>query len=247
MSWSPLSTTMSSRLGSAGMLRSAVYKSERRIRQWEPALRFGQEWVVGQQPTDGAAIGDSRVDPARFEEIFDRHFRAIHRYLARRVGSELADELAAETFAQAFRARDRYDDSRQDARPWLFGIAANLLRHHRRDEKRRFMAYARSGVDRFAPDETDHAESRADAAAAEPQIARALASMRAEQREVLLLFAWADLSYEEISAALGIPRGTVRSRLSRARKHVREGLVASGHDPRPSTSFLEPKEATSDG
>jgi RNA polymerase sigma factor (sigma-70 family) len=202
---------------------------------------------VGQHPADSTVIGDSQAHPARFEEIFDRHFRAIYRYLARRVGSDLADDLAAETFARAFRARDRYDDSRPDARPWLFGIAANILRHHRRDERRRLMAHARSGVDRIAPDETDHADSRADASAAEPQIARVLASMRDEQREVLLLFAWAELSYEEISAALGIPEGTVRSRLSRARRHIRQGLVARGYDPRSSTSFLEPKEATSDG
>jgi RNA polymerase sigma factor (sigma-70 family) len=139
----------------------------------------------------------------------------------------MADEIAAETFVLAFRLRGRYDSRAADARPWLFGIAANLVRRHWRTERRRLRAYARTGVDPIC-DETPEVERHVDAAAAGPQLAGALASLSGNEREVLRLFAWAELGYEDISAALGIPTGTVRSRLSRARAHVRELLAPSG-------------------
>jgi hypothetical protein len=102
--------------------------------------RRGQEWGVTIATTDAEAIGSP--DPRRFELVFERHFDSIHRYLARRVGRDLADDLAAETFAVAFKSRRRYDAARADARPWLYGIASNLLRHHRRREERQLRAYA---------------------------------------------------------------------------------------------------------
>jgi RNA polymerase sigma factor (sigma-70 family) len=187
----------------------------------------GQQASVQTDATDAAVIVSSLIDGARFGEIFDRHFAEINRYLSRRVGPSLADELAAETFVVAFRSRGRYDPLAHDARPWLFGIAANLARRHWRTERRRLRAYARTGVDPVCDDAAE-IDRRIDALAAGPQLAAALASLRGGEREVLLLFAWADLSYEQISTALGIPAGTVRSRLSRARAHVRELLSPSG-------------------
>ncbi len=177
--------------------------------------------------SDAALIASSLTDASAFGEIFDRHFAEIHRYLGRRVGAALADELAAETFVVAFRLRGRYERHALDSRPWLFGIAANLTRRHWRTERRRLRAYARTGADPIC-DESSEVERRVDAMAAAPQLAAALASLSGGEREVLLLFAWADLSYEEISAALGIPAGTVRSQLSRARAHVRELMWPSG-------------------
>src|SRR5436190_24286717 len=79
-------------------------------------------------PADGDLIAESRSRPERFSEIFDRHAQAVHRHLARRVGVAAADELTAETFLVAFRERNRYDTRHLDARPWLYGIAANLVR-----------------------------------------------------------------------------------------------------------------------
>ena len=186
-----------------------------------PSAAIGQQVAMPKSDTDASLVVGSRIDPARFGEIFDRHFGAIHRYLGRRVGGQLADELAAETFLEAFRTRGRYDESYPDARPWLYGIAANLLRHHRREERRRLMAYQRTGVDRWA-DPSEESDRRVDAAASGPAIARALVSLRTGDRDVLLLFAWGELTYEEIARALGIPIGTVRSRLNRARRRVRE-------------------------
>jgi RNA polymerase sigma-70 factor (ECF subfamily) len=184
---------------------------------------FGQYLVVAGSATDGALIGASRSDPYAFAKVFDRHFGGVHRFIARRVGSELADDLAAETFVEAFRSRGRYDPAHADARPWLYGIAVNLLRHHHRRERRRLRAYARIGVE-AATDEGDlgRVEARVDADAAGPRLALALASLGPGDREVLLLFAWADLSYAEIARALGLPVGTVRSRLHRARAQIRE-------------------------
>jgi RNA polymerase sigma factor (sigma-70 family) len=178
--------------------------------------------------SDVQVIAASRSEPHAFAIIFDRHYDAVHRYLARRVGADLADDLAAEAFTDAFDFRARFDTARTDARPWLFGIATNLLRHHLRSEARRLRAYAR--VDR-PPDihEADGViEARLDAERAGPMLAAALAQLSTDERDVLLLYAWADLRYEEIAEALQIPIGTVRSRLNRARGRLRELIGRSG-------------------
>jgi RNA polymerase sigma factor (sigma-70 family) len=165
-----------------------------------------------------------------FGAIFERHFVPIHRYLNRRVGLDLAEDLASETFVVAFRRRAGYDWGREDARPWLFGIATNLMRRYRRTERRKLAAYARIGVDPLVASDPDldAAEDRAQSQAAGPVLAQALAALRPGDRDVLLLHAWADLSYQEIAGALGVPVGTVRSRLARARRVVREQLAVSG-------------------
>ena len=171
-------------------------------------------------PTDAQLIRVSGHDPVAFEAVFERHFDLIHRYLARRVGGQLADELAAETFAVAFAKRRRYDGAQADARPWLYGIAARLVGRHRRSELRALRAYARSGVDPFTPDHSHDAAGAASARAAGPALAAALAELQPGDRDVLLLFAWGELGYRQIAQALDLPVGTVRSRLSRARRLV---------------------------
>ncbi len=85
--------------------------------------------------TEGVTIRGSDREPESFAALFDLYFVAIHHYLARRVGPDLADELASETFAVALRERRRFDPARSGARPWLYGIAANLLRHYWRSER----------------------------------------------------------------------------------------------------------------
>jgi RNA polymerase sigma-70 factor (ECF subfamily) len=169
-------------------------------------------------------IAASLVEPARFAELFDRHYPAILRYLRRRVGPELADDLAAEVFTLAFGQRHRYRSERPDAAAWLYGIAGNLLRQHARAEQRRLRAYARVVPDSAGPDVGDGVAERVDAAVAARHAALAVADLPAEQREVLLLVAWADLDYAGIARALGVPPGTVRSRLHRARQRLRRQL-----------------------
>ena len=191
----------------------------------------GEYRLVLTGSADAAALSASRRDAERFTEIFDGHFGPIHRFLYRRVGRDAADELAAETFAVAFRRRHSYDPAKAGVRPWLFGIATNLVRHHVRGERRRLLAYARTGVDPVFHPDLEAVDARVDAGAMGPKLALALATLRAADRDVLLLYAWADLGYEEIAQAIGVPVGTVRSRLHRARRRIRELLEFGGQSP----------------
>ena len=172
------------------------------------------------------AIETSREDPAAFTVLFDRHYDAIAGFLRRRVEASLADELAAQTFLEAFDARDRYDPSLGDARPWLFGIASHLLSRHRRAESRRWRAFARAAADSgvATSDGLDAVDARLDASALSATLAAGLEGLRPVERDVLLLHAWAELTYEQIATALGIPIGTVRSRMHRARLRLRARL-----------------------
>jgi RNA polymerase sigma-70 factor (ECF subfamily) len=99
--------------------------------------------VVEGRAADGPIIAASLTDPAQFGLIFDRHYDAIHRYLARRVGWELAEDLTSNVFLAAFQSRMGFRPSGQDARPWPYGIATNILRRHARTEVRRLRAYGR--------------------------------------------------------------------------------------------------------
>lgn len=182
-----------------------------------------------QHTDDATVIERSWHEPETFAELYDRHAGPIHRYVSRRLGDEMADDVVADTFLAAFRVRQRYDLNRADARPWLYGIAANMIGKHRRAELRRLRTLARTGAEPVTDGPSDLVDSRVAAAAVRRDLLRALAGLPAGDREVLLLIAWAELSYEETAAALGIPLGTVRSRLNRARRKVREAL--GGQDP----------------
>jgi RNA polymerase sigma factor (sigma-70 family) len=171
-------------------------------------------------------LARSRADPEAFAAIVDRHFTAIHRYLARRIGSDRADDLAAQTFAVAFRRRDGFDGRAPSARPWLFGIATNVLRNELRSERRMLAAIARldTGAKSGWADEVERSLARADAASEVARIAGAIAALDPGQRDVLLLVAWGELSQDEVAASLGIPVGTVYSRLARARLNLKQAL-----------------------
>ncbi len=176
---------------------------------------MGTRSVFGRERSDAAVISDSLVRPQAFEAIFDRHFDAVQRYLARRVGGGRADDLASATFVVAFERRRVFRDASSSARPWLFGIATNLLRNEQRSEQRAISALARLATD----------AGRDMGASREPSdLPALLATLDVEQRDVLVLYAWEDLSYREIATALGVPVGTVRSRLARARTRLRAGL-----------------------
>lgn len=185
--------------------------------------------------SDARVIARSRDEPEQFAALFDRYAGAVHRYAARRLGPEVAEDLMAETFTTAFQRRHTYDLTRADARPWLFGIATNLVSRHRRAEARRFKALAKvpEPVEHEDP-VADRAVARAGATGVRRDLAAALAGLSARHRDVVLLVAWADLDYEEAARALGVPVGTVRSRLHRARSKLREAL--GGSDP---TAFRE--------
>ena len=181
--------------------------------------------------TDAEIIRRMHSDPEAFATVFDRYYPAIHAYAARRLGRDLADDVAAEVFLVAFDQFQRYDTTQASARPWLFGIASNLIAGHRRAEARRYRAIAGgvTGGDEHGDGHADRVAVRLDAQALRGRLAAALAGIAPPDREVLLLVAWADLSCEETARALGVPAGTVRSRLHRARKKLRAAL--GGADP----------------
>ncbi|WP_232828125.1 RNA polymerase sigma factor [Kribbella monticola] len=159
--------------------------------------------------------------------MFDRHAVAIHRYVARRLGSSEADDLLGQTFLLAFERRHRSDKTRSDALPSLYGIATNLIHRRRRDEVRQYRAYARTPAagdqDGFANEVAD----RLDTVRANRVLSEVLAGLRSAERDVLLLYAWEELSYPEIAQALDIPLGTVRSR-----RPPRRALPRGPADPR---------------
>lgn len=162
--------------------------------------------------------------PELFEEIFARHYSAILRYARQRVGHSLGEDIASRTFVIAFERRNTYDPRRTSARPWLYGIATNLVRHHYRDEKTHLAALARMPIDPEFDDVAD--PSRLDADRLRPALLAALADLRPGDRETFILFAVAELTYEEVAQSLGIPVGTVRSRIHRARHTLREQVWA---------------------
>lgn len=176
---------------------------------------------------DAYVIQLSRHEPEHFTVLFRRHAPHIQRYVVHRLGQDAADDIVAETFLLAFRQRDSYDQTRADARPWLYGIATNLIGRHRRAEIRMYRALARTGIDPVIEPFTDTVDDRVSASTASRRIAAALARLPAELRDTLLLVAWGDLSYEEVATALGVPIGTVRSRVSRARSKLRRTLADS--------------------
>jgi RNA polymerase sigma-70 factor (ECF subfamily) len=180
-----------------------------------------------QSPTDGELMAWSVAEPEYFAALFDRHADAVHRYLGRRVG-ELADDLLSDTFLIAFRRRADYRAMHVEVRPWLLGIATRVVQGHVRAERRRYRALGRTPVEPPAsPEDADDLSDRLAAQAMRGPLATALSGLKARDRDVLLLFAWAQLGYQEIAAVLEVPVGTVRSRLNRARRQTRAALQAA--------------------
>ncbi|SFB62230.1 RNA polymerase sigma-70 factor, ECF subfamily [Amycolatopsis marina] len=187
-------------------------------------------------PVDGSdaeAIAASATDPDAFAVLFDRHSPHIHRYLARRLGRQVADDLLAETFLTAFRKRAGYDLSRPDARPWLYGIATNLVSGHRRAEQREYRLRSMTAVQSDVDCHADRVAAQVTAQAMTRLLATAMAELSDGDRDVLVLIAWEGLAYDEVASSLDIPVGTVRSRLNRARRKVR--LVLDTPETNPTT------------
>ena len=179
---------------------------------------------IGTDRTDADVIAASVPAGELFAAVFDRHARAVHRYLARRAGVAAADDLLAQTFLVAFEGRARYDPGRPDALPWLYGIATNVLRRAYRDELRLYRALARTGVEPDVAGPADRVAERLDADALTRSLAGTLAALSDGDRDVLLLVAWGGLDQDEVAHALDLPLGTVKSRLHRARTKLRAAL-----------------------
>jgi len=171
--------------------------------------------------TDAEIVGSSQIgDPAAFVELVWRYASAVHGYLCRRAGRQSADDLFGEVFVQAFKSRSSYDDALRDARPWLYGIARNVLRAHWRASIR-----PQPPIEAAISDPWSEVDDQLEAKSRRSELELALARLTDDEREILLLVAWERLSSGEIATALGIPHGTVRSRLHRARSVMRKHVA----------------------
>jgi RNA polymerase sigma-70 factor, ECF subfamily len=209
--------------------------------------QIGKELVMRAAPNDASVIESSLTEPDRFAEIFDRHFATVFRFAERRVGRDQASEVASETFVRAFAKRGSFRPEAVDALPWLLGIASKLILHERRRFVRYLAAVERASAEIRTVDseaELGSADRRLDAPADWARMRAALLTLPDTDRELLLLVAWDELSYEEAAAVLELPLGTVRSKLHRAKARLRELLEPNGRTP-GDRSIPIPKEATS--
>ncbi|MBN6051293.1 RNA polymerase sigma factor [Nonomuraea sp. RK-328] len=174
---------------------------------------------------DAGLIAESLRRPERFSLLYDRYVAQIHHYVAGRLGTQTADDLTAEIFLAAFHDRAGFDPERGQVRGWLYGIATNVVAAHRRRELRRLEVLRGIPGDRgIVTGHEDQVTGQVAAAGMRGPLAAALAALPDADRDVLLLAALAELGYEEIGQALGIPTGTVGSRLNRVRKKLRAAL-----------------------
>lgn len=169
---------------------------------------------------DSEIITRSLDDPAAFAELFERHAAAVGGFVRRRVGLDAVDDVLSETFLTAFRRRASFDTASTSARPWLLGISTRVIHRYRKTEARQWRATAAAEPEPVSASHESRSDSQIDASAALRALGPRIAALSQKERDVLLLHAWGDLSYEQIAAALGIPIGTVRSRLSRVRQKL---------------------------
>ncbi|WP_327358560.1 RNA polymerase sigma factor [Streptomyces sp. NBC_01304] len=162
-------------------------------------------------------------EPAQFEALVEQHSTALHGYFARRAPGA-ADDLLSELWLQAYAGRHGFDAERGVARAWLFGVARNVLSAHwRRAAQEGRSAPGEGG----AGDPWEAVDARLDASALAPALRAVLGELPDAERELLLLIAWEQLSPTEAAAVVGIPPGTARSRLHRARTKLRECAALS--------------------
>ncbi|MFK4788303.1 RNA polymerase sigma factor [Microbacterium sp. ZW T5_56] len=168
--------------------------------------------------TDSEILSRSQDEPGAFAELFERHAVAIGGYARRRVGADAVDDVLSETFLIAFRRRSTFDGEATSARPWLLGIATRVIHRLRRIEARQWRAGF--GEAETVSSHESRADAQLDAESALRRLAPRIAALSQRERDVLFLYAWEELTYEQIASALSIPVGTVRSRLSRVRQKL---------------------------
>ena len=196
------------------------------------------------EDSDSAVISASLEVPETFALLFDRHGSVLLRFLTRRVHPSEAEGLLGDVFRIAFERRAGYQLDRESARPWLYGIAANVVAKHHRAEARRLRATVKAAARRTLSDDPgDQVVPAMDARTRWSRVADAITDLPAPERQAILLFAWEEMSYEEIADALGVPVGTVRSRLNRARTHLAD---MTGEEMAPHAAPKGPKERSHD-
>jgi RNA polymerase sigma factor (sigma-70 family) len=168
-------------------------------------------------------------DRTAFGDLFVRHANRVHNYCFRRTGVwALAEDATSQTFMDTWRRRSTIDVG-ESLLPWLFTVANNVCRNADRGRRRHKNLLAKVPAPDVVADHADEVAARVDD---ERQMQRVLAALRTLKRadqDVVAMCDWEGLSYSEVAAALGVPIGTVRSRLSRARARLKD-LLADEHD-----------------
>jgi RNA polymerase sigma factor (sigma-70 family) len=211
--------------GAVGLAGSAVAGME-------PSRRLGHDYLV-------ASVSDAHLwgriaegDTGAFGDLYERHARAVYNFCFRKTANwAQAEDLVSEVFLVAWRRRGdvQLSTASGGSLPWLLGVAVNVLRNHARSGRRADNALRRlcgSPTEDFS----DELLARLGDEEQMRSVLRVVERLQPQEQDVLALCAWAGLTYEEGAVALGVPVGTVRSRLSRAREHLRELVDASGHD-----------------
>ncbi len=191
---------------------------------WEPRLR---DWtLIGMDYRSDLELWRlARADPDAFGVLFERHGRAVYAFCARRTADfALAEDLTSIVFLEAWRRRERTEITGESLLPWLLGIAHNAVRNAHRSRRRHRAALARVPTEPLEA-AADDVASRIDAERALGDALRAIRALPDRERDVVVLVLWSGLSYEDAALALGVPAGTVRSRLWRARARLSDSLV----------------------
>jgi len=172
-------------------------------------------------------------DPTAFGELFVRHANRVHNYCFRRIGVwGLAEDATSQTFMETWRRRSTIDVG-ESLLPWLFTVANNVCRNADRGRRRHQNLVGKVPAPEVVADHADEVAARVDD---ERQMQRVLAALRTLKRadqDVVAMCDWEGLSYSEVAAALGVPVGTVRSRLSRARTRLKNLLIDELDHTRP--------------
>jgi RNA polymerase sigma-70 factor (ECF subfamily) len=162
-----------------------------------------------------------RGEADAFGVLFERHGPAVLQFCFRRTAdAALAEDLTSIVFLEAWRKRGKLELFQESARPWLFGVALNVVRSEYRAQRRHSEALVRLPVLAPAEPESDRAIARIDAEREMRVVLDTVSKLNRREREVLELCVWAELSPEEAASSLGISVGAVRSRLSRARRRL---------------------------
>jgi RNA polymerase sigma-70 factor (ECF subfamily) len=170
-------------------------------------------------------------DAAAFGQLFEAHAGEVYRHVVRSTGGwSAAEDVVSLTFLEAWRLREKLRPEGDSVLPWLLGIATNVLRNTRRAARRHAAALIRLPPAETMPDFADEVVNRMRDSEQLAAAAAALRRLREAEREVFTLCVWSGLDYAQAAEALGVPIGTVRSRLSRARRRLRE---MTAEVPRP--------------
>jgi RNA polymerase sigma-70 factor (ECF subfamily) len=174
-----------------------------------------------------------RGDQVAFGRLFDDLAGPVYRHALRLTGDRsAAEDVVSATFLEAWRLRERLDPDRGDLTGWVFGIATNVVRNTVRGSRRQRGFLARSASREVVPDFADALVDQLVDGDRIAAVGAALRRLRPQEQEIFALCVWAELDYAVAAAALGIPVGTVRSRLFRARKRLR-ALADAGRRREP--------------